>query len=142
VNLKFILKQEGKCNWKELVQRAQVIERDVLETGANILNFLIYFQGNKGMDFEENFDERHELFLDLVLGTENKDYNVLIQEKYHPLHAPLKGISTSHVINLRVMIIMNSKMNTRILFNIIMMKTLQQILKWHNLFISSHKNNV
>jgi hypothetical protein len=43
------------------------------------------------MDLEENFDERHEFFfLDLVLETENENYNVSIQEKYHPLHAPLE----------------------------------------------------
>jgi hypothetical protein len=36
-----------------------------------------------------------------------------------------KEISTSHVLNSKVMIIMNSNMNTRILFNIIMSKTSQ-----------------
>jgi hypothetical protein len=52
MNLKFLLKKEGKCSWKELMQRAQVIERYVLEIGANILNFQIFFQDNRGMELE------------------------------------------------------------------------------------------
>jgi hypothetical protein len=43
------------------------------------------------MDLEENFDERHEIFSYHVLEIENENYNVSIQEKYHPLHAPLEG---------------------------------------------------
>jgi hypothetical protein len=62
MNLIFILKQERKRSWKELAQQAQVIERNFLETGANILNFPIFFQDNRGMDLEENFDERREYF--------------------------------------------------------------------------------
>jgi hypothetical protein len=62
VNLRFLLKQEGKCSWKELMQRAQVIERNIHETGANLLNFPIFFQDNRGMNLEERFDERCELF--------------------------------------------------------------------------------
>jgi hypothetical protein len=65
MNLKFLLKKEGKCNWKELMQLAQVIEINVLETDANILNFPIFFQDNKGMDSKEIFDERHEFFFSI-----------------------------------------------------------------------------
>jgi len=43
------------------MQRAQVIEINVHETISNILNFLIFFQDNKEMDLEENFDERSEV---------------------------------------------------------------------------------
>jgi hypothetical protein len=70
VNLKFLWKQEGKCSWKELMQGAQVIKRDVIEIGANILNFPIYFQNNRGMELEEFFYERREIFSGHVLETE------------------------------------------------------------------------
>jgi hypothetical protein len=40
------------------------------------------------MKLEENFVERRELFFpDLILETENENYNVSIQENNHPLHS-------------------------------------------------------
>jgi hypothetical protein len=62
VNLRFLLKQEGKCSWKELMQQDQVIERNIHEIGANLLNFPFFFQDKRGMGLEEKFDERCEIF--------------------------------------------------------------------------------
>jgi hypothetical protein len=57
-NLRFLLRQEGKHSWKELMQRAQLIERFVLEIGANILDPPKFIQNNGGMNLEENFEEK------------------------------------------------------------------------------------
>jgi hypothetical protein len=62
MNLKFLLKQEGKCSCEELMQRAQVIEKNVLETGANILDPSKLLQDIGGKDLKVNFDERHIFF--------------------------------------------------------------------------------
>jgi hypothetical protein len=92
VNLIFLLKQERKCSRKELIQQDQVIERNIHEIGANLLNFPMLFQDNRGMNLEERFDQRCEFFFpDLVLETKNKKPKVPIQQEYHPLQAPLKG---------------------------------------------------
>jgi hypothetical protein len=75
------LKQEGKCNLKELMQRAQVIGIYNLETDANILNFQICFQDNKGMDLEEDFDERHEYLFFQILFLKLKKNIIMFQFK-------------------------------------------------------------
>jgi hypothetical protein len=61
VNMQFLLNQEGKFSWKDLMQQAQFIGINVLETIANLLNFPILLQYNGGMDLEEIFDKICEI---------------------------------------------------------------------------------
>jgi hypothetical protein len=74
------------------LQGAQVIERNIHKTGANLLNFPILFQDNGGWIKFIFFMKDMDFFssLDLIPETENENLKVSIQEQYHPLHAPLE----------------------------------------------------
>jgi hypothetical protein len=109
VNMRFLLKKEGKCSWKELMQQAQVIEENIHQRGVDILKFPICFQDNGEKDLEEKSNEICEnLFTsDYVPEAENENPNVSIQEKYHLPHAPLEGNCDLSYVNLRVMLTMS-----------------------------------
>jgi hypothetical protein len=53
MNLRFLLKQEGKCNWRELMQQAQDIEENIHESNVDLLKFPIHFPKHQEKDLKE-----------------------------------------------------------------------------------------
>jgi len=87
----FLLKKEGKCNWKELMQRAQVIEENIHEWCWSLkISNKVPRSWRKGFRRETQWKMWIFVTFDYVPKAKNGNTNVSTQDKYHLPHAPLE----------------------------------------------------